>query len=119
VWSQASAQKNIAIKERLKAQIRWDFQNCFKNYNFTGPTTTVDFHNPATFGKLNDDPRTASLGGQPLMNLTVKKHIKQRHSTRRSTNPPIDDPALNTRIKNDAMLWYANRLLVQASVTIS
>jgi hypothetical protein len=72
LWSQISAQKNFLIKERLRAQLRWDFQNAFKTYNFTGPTTAVDFRNPATFGKLLDDPRTASLGGQPLMNLTLK-----------------------------------------------
>ena len=38
---------------------------------FRSPTTPVDFRNPQTFGKLTDDPRTASLGGQPLMNLTL------------------------------------------------
>jgi hypothetical protein len=72
LWSQISAQKNFRFKERWLAQLRWDFQNAFKTYNFTGPTTAVDFRNPATFGKLLDDPRTASLGGQPLMNLTLK-----------------------------------------------
>jgi len=71
VWAQASAQKNIRIKERYLAQIRYDFQNALKTYNFTGPTTAVDFRNPNSFGKLLDDPRTASLGGQPLMNLTL------------------------------------------------
>ena len=70
VWAQVSAQKNFMIREKMKAQIRWDFQNALKTYNFTGPGTTVDFRNPQTFGKLRDDPRTASLGGQPLMNLT-------------------------------------------------
>lgn len=72
VWAQISAQKNFRVKERYNAQIRWDFQNALKTYNFTGPTTTVDFRNPRTFGKLTDDPRTASLGGQPLMNLTLQ-----------------------------------------------
>lgn len=71
VWAQISAQKNFKIRERFNAQLRWDFQNALKNYNFTGPGTTVDFRNPQTFGKLRDDPRTASLGGQPLMNITV------------------------------------------------
>ena len=33
--------------------------------------TTVDFRNPWTFGKVSSDPRTASIGGQPLMNLTL------------------------------------------------
>lgn len=72
LWSQVSAQKNFFIGERLRAQLRWDFQNALKTYNFTGPTTSVDFRNPRTFGKLQDDPRTASLGGQPLMNLTIQ-----------------------------------------------
>ena len=71
VWAQVSAQKNFKISERVNAQFRWDFQNALKTYNFTGPTTTVDFVNPRTFGKLTDDPRTASLGGQPLMNITM------------------------------------------------
>jgi hypothetical protein len=71
LWSQVSAQKNFRFNERWNVQLRWDFQNALKTYNFTGPTTTVDFRNPRTFGKLTDDPRTASLGGQPLMNLTL------------------------------------------------
>ncbi len=71
VWSQVSAQKNFQIRERIKAQLRWDFQNALKTYNFNPPTTAVDFQNPRTFGKVSSDPRTASLGGQPLMNITV------------------------------------------------
>ncbi|HZO51648.1 MAG TPA: hypothetical protein VFB63_02980, partial [Bryobacteraceae bacterium] len=71
LWSQISVQKNFRFSERYNAQLRWDFQNALKTFNFTGPSTAVDFRNPATFGKLLDDPRTASLGGQPLMNLTV------------------------------------------------
>jgi hypothetical protein len=71
LWSQVSAQKNVRIKERYNIQLRWDFQNALKTYNFNPPTTTVDFRNPRTFGKVSSDPRTASLGGQPLMNLTL------------------------------------------------
>jgi hypothetical protein len=70
-WTQVSAQKNIAIKERYKVQLRWDMQNVFKRYNFNTPNATVDFRNPQNFGKVSSDPTTASLGGQPLMNLTV------------------------------------------------
>ena len=72
LWSQVSASKDISITERVNLQIRWDSQNALKTYNFNPPTTTVDFRNPRTFGKLSSDPRTASLGGQPLMNLTVQ-----------------------------------------------
>jgi hypothetical protein len=71
LWSQVSAQKNFKFGERFSAQLRWDFQNALKTYNFNPPTNTVDFRNPRTFGKVSSDPRTASLGGQPLMNLTL------------------------------------------------
>jgi hypothetical protein len=71
LWAQVSASKNFRITERLRAQFRWDFQNALKTYNFNPPTTTVDLRNPRTFAKLSTDPRTASLGGQPLMNITV------------------------------------------------
>jgi hypothetical protein len=32
----------------------------------------VNFQRPREFGKLTSDPRTASIGGQPLMNLTLQ-----------------------------------------------
>jgi len=70
-WTQVSAQKNFQIKERYKVQLRWDMQNVFKRYNFNAPTRSVDFRNPSQFGKVSSDPTTASLGGQPLMNLTL------------------------------------------------
>lgn len=72
IWSQASASKVFTIKERVGIRVRWDFQNALKTFNFNPPTTTVDFRNPKTFGKLTSDPRTASIGGQPLMNLTLQ-----------------------------------------------
>ncbi len=71
LWSQVSVQKNWEFKERYRMQLRWDFQNALKTYNFNPATSTVDFRNPRTFGKVSSDPRTASLGGQPLMNLTL------------------------------------------------
>ncbi len=49
--------------------------NAYKTYNFRGPTATVDYRSPQTFGKLLDDPRTASLGRQPLMNLTAMRRF--------------------------------------------
>jgi len=71
VWAQVALQKNFSIRERVQTQLRFDFQNVLKTYNFSGPTTTVDFRNPLTFGRLTDDPRTASWGGQPLIHLTL------------------------------------------------
>jgi len=71
-WTQVSAQKNFAIKEHYKVQLRWDMQNVFKRYNFNTPNATVDFRNPQNFGKVSSDPRTSSIGGQPLMNLKLQ-----------------------------------------------
>ncbi|MCW5982399.1 MAG: TonB-dependent receptor [Bryobacteraceae bacterium] len=71
LWTTVSAQKNIKVYERLTFQVRWDMNNPFKTFNFDNPTTTVDLKNPQTFGKVSGDPRTASWGGMPLMNLTL------------------------------------------------
>lgn len=72
---QFSASKEWSIKERAKATFRFDFQNPFKWYNLSAPNTTVNFTNPATFGKVStstsDEGTTANAGGQPLMNITV------------------------------------------------
>jgi hypothetical protein len=72
VWTQVSAQKNISITERIKFQIRWDMQNAFKHYNFDTPENTYNENALNQFAKVTSDPRTASIGGQPLMNLTLK-----------------------------------------------
>ena len=72
LWSQVSAQKNWRIRERFGVQLRWDFQNPFHNYNWSNPTLAVNFRDPSSFGKLTADQRTASVGGQALMNLTLQ-----------------------------------------------
>jgi hypothetical protein len=72
VWSCASAKKNIRISERFNFQVRWDMQNVLKTYNFNPPTTTVDFQNPKTFGKLSGNAYGAVHGGFTLMNLTFQ-----------------------------------------------
>ncbi len=56
----------------MNFQIRLDRQNVFHNYNWSAPTTTVDYRNPRTFGKISADQRTSSVGGQPLMNLKLE-----------------------------------------------
>src|SRR5262249_44849952 len=71
VVGQISAQKNIHVNERLKFQVRWDFQNFMKTWTFLSPTTTVDLQNPQTFGKVRAEARTAEWGGQPIMHLTL------------------------------------------------
>ncbi len=73
--TQFSASKDWKIKERLTATFRFDFQNPFKWYNLSAPVTTVNFTNPAAFGKVStstsDEGTTANAGGQGLMNITV------------------------------------------------
>jgi len=72
---QFSASKEWRIKERATATFRFDFQNPFKWYNLSAPNTTVNFTNPATFGKVStstsDEGTTANAGGQGLMNITL------------------------------------------------
>lgn len=72
IYSQASASKNFAFKERYSVQFRFDFQNPFHNWGFSNPSTQVDFKNPQLFGKISGDQTTASFDGEPLMNLTLK-----------------------------------------------
>ena len=68
-----SASKEWQLKERMKLQFRWDFQNPFKWYNWPTPNTTVNFTSPALFGTVTtaytSEPGTASNGGVPLQTL--------------------------------------------------
>lgn len=66
-----SMAKNIRIGERWRIVVRYDLQNAFHNYNFDPPTTNFDTRARNAFGKVRTDPRTASLGGQPLQNFTL------------------------------------------------
>jgi len=73
--TQFSASKEWKIKERATAEFRFDFQNPFKWYNLSAPNATVNFTNPAAFGKVStstsDEGTTANAGGQGLMNITL------------------------------------------------
>jgi hypothetical protein len=78
VWTQISAAKRININERVYMYFRWDMQNAFHRYNFNvdaNPTLLFNARTPDSFGKVRSDPRTASIGGQPLMNLTLSLHF--------------------------------------------
>jgi hypothetical protein len=79
-----SARKEFTLKERLKLQLRFDFQNPFKWYNWGNMNTTVDLKNvvPGTstetsanlFGKVPsaNEATTVADGGVPMMNATIK-----------------------------------------------
>jgi hypothetical protein len=68
-----SASKHWKIKERVTLQLRYDFQNPFKWYNWPTPNTTVNFTSPSQFGTVStaytNEPGTASNGGVPLQTL--------------------------------------------------
>ena len=79
-----SARKEFVLKERLKLQIRFDFQNPFKWYNWGNMNTTVDLKNVAAgtgmetsgnqFGKIPSGNEGTSVadGGVPMMNATIR-----------------------------------------------
>jgi hypothetical protein len=71
VWSTASIKKNFQIAERFNFQVRLDYNNILKTFNFDPPTRQVDYKNPKAFGKISSDQRTANWGGMPIMNLQV------------------------------------------------
>jgi len=69
-----SMSKEIALTERLKLQLRFDYQNPFKWFNWTGLTTTLDLNpaNNSLNSKLYGTPGTGEQdislnGGHPLM----------------------------------------------------
>jgi hypothetical protein len=77
-----SVRKEFTLKERLKLQIRLDFQNPFKWYNWGNMNTTVDLKNVLNgvetssnlFGKVSSGNEATSVadGGVPMMNATIK-----------------------------------------------
>jgi hypothetical protein len=72
LYSMLSAKKNFRLTERVNLQFRYDFQNPFHNFGFSAPVATVDFKNPQLFGKITSDVATASLNGEPLMNIMLR-----------------------------------------------
>ena len=79
-----SARKEFRLRERLTLQLRFDFQNPFKWYNWGNMNTTVDLKNVAAgtstatsanlFGKVpsGNEATTVADGGVPMMNATIR-----------------------------------------------
>ena len=73
VWSQASASKDIHIREIATLQIRYDINNIFKNPNFVNPSSVVNLTSPGLFGKLTSTQGGwCCLGGQFVATLAAK-----------------------------------------------
>jgi hypothetical protein len=53
VWSQVSLSKSWKIKERLKAELRFDINNPIKYQNFANPDSAYNATNPANFGTFS------------------------------------------------------------------
>jgi hypothetical protein len=72
--------KEIAISEQVRLQVRMDWQNPFKWFNWGGPGTSINVQNltnTLTYGKINPGSNaetgtgTAGFGGTPLLNLNI------------------------------------------------
>jgi len=73
-----AASKQVPIRERLTLELRLDFQNPFKWYNWGGPSTSLNVQslaNARTFGTNSGGGEsgtgTAGYGGTPLLNLSL------------------------------------------------
>jgi hypothetical protein len=75
IWTTLSVQKDFNMSTDRRLQIRADFNNPFKTWNFNPPNTVVNFQTPATFGKVTSNPETAGFGGAPLWNIAVKLYF--------------------------------------------
>jgi hypothetical protein len=76
IAASASITKEIPLKERARLQLRLDYQNPFKWYNWGVPGTSLNISNVAnskTFGTVTpgNEATTAVYGGAPLMNATI------------------------------------------------
>ena len=84
IGASLSVRKEFTLKERLKLQLRFDFQNPLKWYNWGNMNTTVDLKNVVAgsytetsanlFGKVPsaNEATTVADGGVPMMNATIK-----------------------------------------------
>jgi hypothetical protein len=73
VWSQASASKEIHIREFATLQLRYDVNNVFKNPNFTNPNSVVNLSSPGVFARVTGvTGGFCCLGGMFIGDFVVK-----------------------------------------------
>lgn len=73
IGANASMYKDFTIKERLKAQLRLDYYNPFKWFNWSQPmTTTMTQTNPATFMTPTGDFGDSTEGGPSQIHLSFR-----------------------------------------------
>ena len=98
-FSQIPVKKNLRFRERWSLLVHCDFQNPFHNFAFNPPSHLVDFKTPQLFGKFTSDRATASVQGEPLMNLVLSlswwgltastRHITRPRRTALSTSSAV------------------------------
>ena len=83
-WRSFSVRKEFPLKERIRLQLRFDFQNPFKWYNSGNMNTTVDLEemwSPVTSpphssifreNSFGNEATSVADGGLPMMNVTLK-----------------------------------------------
>jgi hypothetical protein len=76
IAASVSASKEVTIWERLRLQVRWDFQNPFKWYNWATPNSTLSINsvsNSKSYGTtgVGSEAASTNYGGLPCMNLTI------------------------------------------------
>ncbi|HXS95579.1 MAG TPA: TonB-dependent receptor [Candidatus Limnocylindrales bacterium] len=80
IAASGSIGKEVPLRERMRLQLRLDWQNPFKWYNWGGPSTALNVQSAANsllFGKINPGSNgetatgTSGYGGTPLLNLNV------------------------------------------------
>jgi len=72
IGANASVYKNIPIKERVKMQVRLDYFNPFKWFNWSGANTTMTQSNPLTFMTATSDIADSQEGGPSEMQLSLR-----------------------------------------------
>jgi hypothetical protein len=73
IGANASAFKNIPIKEHVQMQVRWDYFNPFKWFNWNQPNTTMTQSSPATFMTPGlGDNGDSTEGGPSEMQLSLR-----------------------------------------------
>ena len=77
IGANASMYKNFPIKERVQAQIRFDYYNPFKWYNWGPPSLALSNSNPLIFGTpgTTGESNSSTEGGPPTMNLSFRVHF--------------------------------------------
>jgi hypothetical protein len=77
IGANLSMYKNFPIKERVQAQIRFDYFNPFKWYNWGSPSLALSATNPLIFGTpgTTGESNSSTEGGPPTMNLSFRVHF--------------------------------------------